>query len=167
MEPTTRFAGLSLSAADRAVLLAKEQGSTKEKLKARDWRRLRTLLLLDERCTVRATAEAVGGYPREISRVGKRYLAGGLQLALSDDPRPKPEKMLDSAQQAAIVAMVCGPAPEGRARWTVRLVAQETVHRGIAGTVGRETIRSVLTNHGLKPWREKNVVRAGGHGGVR
>ncbi|RYG95256.1 MAG: helix-turn-helix domain-containing protein [Alphaproteobacteria bacterium] len=167
MELTTRFAGLSLSASDREVLLAKEQGSTREKLKARDWRRIRTLLLLDEGCTVRATAEAVGGYPREISRVGKRYLAGGLQFALSDDPRPKPEKMLDSAQQAAIVAMVCGPAPEGRARWTVRLVAEETVRRGIVGTVGRETVRGVLANHGLKPWREKNVVRAGGDGGVR
>jgi len=37
--------------------------------------------------------------------------------------------------------MVCGPPPEGRARWTVRLVAEEVVKRGIATEIGRETAR--------------------------
>ncbi len=83
------------------------------------------LLLLDGGQTVRATAAAVGGYPREISRVGKRYLGGGLQHALGEDPRPKSAPKLDSGQQAAVVAMVCGPPPQGRARWTLRLLAQE------------------------------------------
>lgn len=41
--------------------------------------------------------------------------------------------------------MVCGNPPEGRARWTV---------------LGRETIRILLLDHDLKPWRERNVVRA-------
>jgi hypothetical protein len=49
--------------------------------------------------------------------------------------------LLDSAQQAAVVAMVCGPPPEGRARWTARLVAEEVVKRGIADEIGRETAR--------------------------
>src|SRR5207253_3998611 len=92
---------------------------------------------------------------------GKRYLPGGLEHALGDDPRPKPAPMLDSTQQAAIVAMVCGPPPEGRARWTVRLVATEAVKRGIAPRLGRETARVALADHGLKPWREENVVRVG------
>ncbi|WP_419249707.1 hypothetical protein [Sandaracinus amylolyticus] len=55
--------------------------------------------------SVRATAIAVGGYPREVSRVAKRYAERGLDAALSDDPRPHPERKLDSAQEAAIVAM--------------------------------------------------------------
>jgi putative transposase len=53
--------------------------------------------------------------------------------------------------------MVCSSPPEGRARWTVRLVAEEAVKRKLVARVGRETIRLLLLSHGLKPWREKNV----------
>ena len=51
--------------------------------------------------------------------------------------------------------------PEGRARWSVRLIADEAVKRKLAPQVGRETIRILLQSHELKPWREKNVVRGG------
>jgi hypothetical protein len=57
--------------------------------------------------------------------------------------------------------MVCGSPPEGRARWTVRLVAEEAARRKLVPVVGRETIRVLLQSHELKPWREKNVVRGG------
>jgi hypothetical protein len=67
--------------------------------------------------------------------------------------------MLDAKQQAAIVAMVCGPPPEGASRWTVVLTTNEAKRRGIVAMIGRETIRQVLASHELKPWREKNVVR--------
>ena len=53
--------------------------------------------------------------------------------------------------------MVCSDPPEGRARWTVRLVAEEAVKRKLVPRVGRETIRILLLSHDLKPWREKNV----------
>ena len=59
------------------------------------------------------------------------------------------------------MALVCGPPPEGRARWTVRLLAEEVVKRKLVPRVGRETIRVLLESHELKPWREKNVVRGG------
>lgn len=160
MERTDRFKGLQLSNEDKAKLRAQAAGSTGERLTARQWRRIRTLLLLDEGNSVRTTAAAVGGYPREASRIGKRYLSGGLKYALSDDPRPHPEKKLDSTQEAAVVAMVCGPAPEGHARWTVRLVAEHAVRKRIVDQIGRETIRVLFASHGLKPWREKNVVRS-------
>jgi hypothetical protein len=158
MKKSDRFTGLRLSDAAREALRTMKTGG--EKLSARQWRRMRVLELLDEGLSVTATAKAVGSHRRETARVGKRYLRGGLELALTDDARPKPEPMLDSTQEAAIVAMVCGPAPEGQARWTTRLVAIESVRRGIAPKVGRETARLVLADHGLKPWREKNVVRA-------
>ena len=159
MPTRSRFAGLKLDEGDRARLKQMETGGAR--MSVRTWRRVRTLLLLDLGYTVTATAEALGTYRRETARIGKRYLAGGLEHALGDDPRPKPAPLLDSTQQAAIVAMVCGPPPEGRARWTVRLVAMEAVKRGIAPQLGRETARVALADHGLKPWREKNVVRAG------
>ena len=170
MPTTVKFAGLKLAAADRARL--KKMLSGRTSMSPRAWRRVRTLLLLDLGFTVTAAAEAVGSYRRETARVGKRYLTGGLKHAMSDDPRPAPLPLLDSTQEAAVVALVCGPPPEGRARWSVRLVATEAVRRGIAPQLGRETVRIALADHGLKPWREKNVVRPdhqrrvrGSHGG--
>jgi len=68
--------------------------------------------------------------------------------------------VLDDSQKQRIIALVCSDPPEGRARWTVRLVAQEAVKRKLVPRVGRETIRILLLAHDLKPWREKNVVRA-------
>ncbi len=154
-----RFTGLTLSEKDRAELRRRRGGGAR--MTALMWRRIRVLFLLNEGNSIRATAKAVGGYPREVSRVGKRFLEGGLELALSDDPRPKPLRMLDSSQEAAIVALACGPPPTGRAKWSTAVLAQEAMRTGIAPRVGRETIRLVLANHGLKPWREKNVVRSG------
>jgi transposase len=165
VEKPSRFSGLKLTKKDLAELAVRK--SKGKRMSARTWRRVRVLELLDEGLSVRATAKAVGTYPREVSRVGKRYVARGLDAALTDEARGKPEKRLDSTQEAAIVAMVCGPAPEGRARWTVRLVTDEAKRRGISSQVGRETIRIVLASHELKPWREKNVVRAGDQSGVR
>jgi hypothetical protein len=161
MPTRSRFEGLKLDGQDRARL--KKMETSGARMSVRTWRRVRTLLLLDRGYTVTAAAEALGTYRRETARIGKRYLAGGLEHALSDDPRPKPPPLLDSTQEAALVAMVCGPPPAGRARWTVRLVATEAVRRGITPTLGRETARVALADHGLKPWREKNVVRAGDH----
>ena len=66
---------------------------------------------------------------------------------------------LEDSQKQRIIAMVCSNPPEGRARWTVRLVAQEAVKRRLVPRVGRETVRILLLDHDLKPWREKNVVR--------
>ena len=66
---------------------------------------------------------------------------------------------MDAQQRQRIVALVCSPPPEGRARWTVRLLAEEAVKRKLVPRVGRETVRILLESHDLKPWREENVVR--------
>ena len=152
-----RFPGLRLSAKDRQFLAAQTRDG--RAVSARTWKRIRILELLHEHWTLGAIADAVGTYPREVRRVGWRYVERGVQVALTDDPRPKPPKLLDTRQQAAIVAMVCGPPPAGYARWTVRVTTEESQRRGIVADVGRETIRQVLAHHELKPWRKKNVVR--------
>ena len=53
----------------------------------------------------------------------------GLEGALYEKLRPGAAEVLDSNQKQRIIAMVCAHPPEGRARWTVRLVAQEAVKR--------------------------------------
>jgi hypothetical protein len=82
-----------------------------------------------------------------------------LEQALYERPRPGAAAVLADSQKQRIIAMVCSAPPPGRARWTVRLVAEEAVKRRLVACVGRETIRLLLLHHHLKPWREKNVVR--------
>ena len=95
--------------------------------------------------------------PQAIRNVGHRYQEGGLEAALYERQRPGAATVLDDSQKQRIIAMVCSDPPQGRARWTVRLVAQEAVKRKLVPRVGRETIRILLLSHDLKPWREKNV----------
>jgi putative transposase len=102
--------------------------------------------------TIPLTAQA-------IRNIGHRYQQGGLESALFEKQRPGAAAVLDDSQKQRIIAMVCSGPPEGCARWTVRLVAQEAVKRKLIPRVGRETVRILLLAHDLKPWREKNVVR--------
>ena len=94
-----------------------------------------------------------------IRRIGHRYQERGLDGALYDKERPGATKLLDDSQKQRIIAMVCSDPPEGHARWTVRLVAEEAVKRKLVPRVGREAVRILLLHHDFKPWREKNVVR--------
>jgi putative transposase len=97
--------------------------------------------------------------PQAIRKIGHRYEEGGLERALYEKERPGAAALLQDSQKQRIIAMVCSGPPEGCARWTVRLIAQEAVKRQLVPRVGRETIRILLLDHDLKPWREKNVVR--------
>ena len=123
---------------------------------------LRALVLLQlaKGTSAPGIAEVVPLTPQAIRKIGHRYQQGGLEVALYDKPRPGAQSVLDDSQKQRIIAMVCSDPPEGRARWTVRLVAQEAVKRRLVPRVGREAIRILLLDHDLKPWREKNVVRA-------
>ena len=96
--------------------------------------------------------------PKTVRDIGKRYLEGGMDRALYERPRQGAKPILNVTQQQRIIAMACSDAPDGRARWTVRLIVQEAIKRKLVPKVGRETIRILLESHDLKPWREKNVV---------
>jgi len=120
---------------------------------------LRALALLQLAKGVSAPriADMIPLTPQAIRKLGHRYEQGGLEAVLYEKQRPGAAPVLDASQRQRIIAMVCSDPPEGRARWTVRLVAQEAVKRKLVPCVGRETIRILLLSHDLKPWREKNV----------
>jgi transposase len=124
---------------------------------------LRALALrqLAEGQPVRQVARNVALTPKTVWLTSRRYREGGLERALYEPPRPGKTALLEASQRQRIVALVCGPPPAGRARWTVRLLTEEVVKRKLVPRVGRETIRVLLESHALKPWREKNVVRGG------
>jgi putative transposase len=98
--------------------------------------------------------------PQATRNVGRRYQQGGLERALYEKQRPGAAEVLDASQKQRLIAMVCASPLEGRARWTVRLVAEEAVKRKLVPRVGRETTRILLLSHDLKPWREKMWVVA-------
>ena len=79
--------------------------------------------------TVRQVAKNVALTPKTVWRTSQRFRQGGLERALYERPRPGKAALLDAQQRQRIVALVCGPPPEGRGRWTVRLLTEEVVKR--------------------------------------
>jgi transposase len=128
---------------------------------ARVLRRASILRQLDEGQKVARVAANAGVAAKTVRAIARRYEEEGLESALYEKPRPGKQRALDTGQSQRIIAMVCGSAPAGMARWSVRLIAEEAVKRKLTQQVGRETIRILLQSHELKPWREKNVARGG------
>jgi putative transposase len=117
------------------------------------------LLQLDAGISAPKVSRSVPFAAQAIRTIAKRYRQGGLDRALFERKRTGHAELLEASDKQRIIAMVCSQPPEGRARWTVRLVAEEAVKRKLVPGVGRETVRILLQSHDLKPWREKNVVR--------
>jgi transposase len=80
-----------------------------------------------------------------VHRVRQAYVEQGFSEALERKPatRPKPRK-LDGEQEARLIAVACGPPPEGRARWTLRLLADKLVELQIVDSIGKDAVRHVL-----------------------
>ncbi|MBE3561071.1 MAG: IS630 family transposase [Ktedonobacteraceae bacterium] len=98
--------------------------------------------------------DAFGAGEATIWRVRRRFLEHGLEDALSRRPQPeRPEKrILNGVHEAHLIALCCGPQPEGRARWSMRLLADRFVQIGEVETVSYETVRRTLKKNELKPW---------------
>lgn len=96
------------------------------------------LLQLAEDASAPQIAKVIPLTAQAIRRLGQRYQQAGLNGALCEKHRPGTAEVLDSNQKQRIIAIVCGDPPEGRARWTVRLVAEESVKRKLVPAVGRE-----------------------------
>ena len=134
---------------------------TKGRESARVLRRALILRQLDQGQKAAQVADNVGVAAKTVRAIARRYEEEGLESALYEKARPGKQRALDTGQSQRIIAMVCGPPPQGRARWSVRLIAEEAVKRKLVPHVGRETIRILLLNHDLKPWREKKLVHRG------
>ena len=91
-----------------------------------------------------------------IERVRQRLVEEGLEVALN---RTKPtqikNKTLDGEQEAHLVALTGGEPPEGRARWTLRLLADKMVKLEYVDNISHETVRQVLKKNKIKPWQKK------------
>ena len=116
------------------------------------------LLHLDGGGGASATGRIVGLSGEAVRGIARRYRTDGLEAAIYEKTRPGADEVLTAATKQRIIAMVCSRPPDGAARWTTGLIAEEAIRRKLVPTVGRETIRILLHTHDLKPWREKKVV---------
>ena len=91
-------------------------------------------------------AEAVEVSPKTVFNIRKKWVELGIDQVLERRPQKQPSRSpkLDGRAEAKIIAVSCGPAPEGRAAWTLRLLADKTVELGFAESISRETIRQTL-----------------------
>jgi len=149
---------IDLSNKDRTTLQGLLRGGIQQ---VRVVLRALALLQLDGGESAPRVSKAVHLSAQAVRDIARRYQQEGLECALYEKPRPGAVALLSKKQRQRIIAMVCSDPPEGYARWTVRLVAEEAVKRRLVPKIGRETIRILLQHHDLRPWREKNVVRTG------
>lgn len=84
--------------------------------------------------------------------VRQAYVEQGLSGALEWKPKSRHRaRKLDGDQEARLIAVACGPAPEGRARWTLRLLADKLVELEIVDSISKDAVRSVLKKTSLSP----------------
>lgn len=132
---------VDLTADERAELLTL---LTKGVAPARKLTRARILLLADEGGTDGAIAAALHVHPATVERTRRRFVEGGLETALTEAPRPGGRPKLDGKQEAFLVALACSTPPEGRARWTMQLLADRLAELELVDAISDETVRRTL-----------------------
>jgi transposase len=118
-------------------------------------KRAQALLLANRGYTDEVMAERVGMHSRAIELLRQRFVEEGFEVTLEGKARGHRPRALQGADEARLIALVCGPAPEGCARWTMRLLADRWVSLENTDTkvVSRETIRRTLKKRNSNPGR--------------
>ena len=130
--------------------------STKGKRAARTVLYARALLLLDAgehgpKWIVAKVAEALGTTPRSLEHLKKRFVEEGLPASIERKKRVKPPREIQFGGEfeAQLLALSCSEAPEGRKRWTVRLLAEKMIELKIVPTVSPMTVCNTLKKMNL------------------
>jgi transposase len=90
-------------------------------------------------------AEAVRVSVRTIERVRQRFVEEGVEAALLPKPSSRVyARKLDGAQEARLISLACSGPPEGKARWTLRLLAETMVELEVVPELSHETVRQTL-----------------------
>jgi transposase len=121
---------------------------------ARKLKRAQILLAADSGVTDAAIATSVSVGESTVYRTKRRFVEGNIELALSEEPRTGPPRKLSGKEEALLVATACSNPPQGRARWTLELLADEMVKLTDHSELSRETVRRRLAENELKPWRQ-------------
>lgn len=112
-------------------------------------RRCSILLELDENAPEHLTqmqiAKSYGVSKATVSNIVSAYTKGGITAVIKFNRNPcsNARRKIDGRLEAELIRIACGPAPEGRARWTLRLLEKQ-VRLELNESVGKDAIRSTL-----------------------
>jgi transposase len=144
-----------LSQEEREQLAALVKGGKASALKLL---RARILLKADQQergpaWTDSEIAAALDVSLKTVFNIRRRWVEQGLEAALERKPQDAPSKprKLDGKAEAKLVAACCGPAPKGRAKWTLRLLAAKLVELEAVDSISPETVRQALKKMRLSP----------------
>ena len=79
-----------------------------------------------------------------VYHVKRRFLAEGIEAALTEKPRSGAPVQISGEARARLTALACSAAPEGHARWTLRLLADKAVELGFVDSVSHNHVRQIL-----------------------
>ena len=131
---------VDLTADEREQLL---QLVKRGKHSSRKVTRARILLLASDGATDEQIVAALKTGYATVERTRKRFVEEGLGC-LNERPRRGQAPKLTGKQEAHLIAIACSTPPDGRARWTLQLLADKVVELRFASTIARETVRQVL-----------------------
>lgn len=106
--------------------------------------RARILDLLNRKVPPADIAKTLSCSVATVYNIKRRYEAEGLESALTDKPRSGRPVEISGTQRAKITALACSDAPDGHARWTLRLLADRAVQLGFVESISHNAVKEIL-----------------------
>ena len=148
------------------VTLAKEEKKllndvlNKGKHTAEKRKRAHALLLAEQNLTDDMIAERTGLSRCGLEQLRQRFIEEGFEIAFNGKPRGHKPRVLSGEDEARLIALVCSPKPEGRARWSLRLLADtwKTLAYTDTKSISHETVWRTLKKTKLNLGEVRNGV---------
>lgn len=155
---------VELTDTERAELLLLTRRGTAP---AREILRAHILLRASEDALDPDTAEALHTSVATVQRVRQRFADGGLARALHDRHRPGAAPKLDAKGEAQLIAIACSAPPEGRAVWTLQLLADKLVELHVIDAISDESVRRTLGKKSAQALEKSSLVHGKGRRRLR
>jgi len=93
------------------------------------------------------TAKAFHCHANTVTNLRQRFVEGGLEAALERKKQQRPSRtpVLDGEGEARLIAIACSPPPEGRTRWTLKMLADRLVELEVVDSISDQAVRRTLT----------------------
>ena len=141
------------------VTLSKENRQELESLirsgesSARTQTRARILLLTDENQKQKKRAEEIASVLMcslpTITAIRRKFVEGSLENALYDKPRPGADPKITGEVEAQLTLLACSAPPEGRARWTLQMLADKLVELKLVESISDVAVMKRLKKMNL------------------
>lgn len=98
-------------------------------------------------------AEAFSCHARTVENIRRRFVLEGLTAALKrkEQIRPSRERTLDGDGEARLIALACSEPPDGRDRWTLKLLAEALIRLEVVDSISDQTVRRTLKKTNCGP----------------